>query len=153
MFPAQCEELRINHLTILPVVTNALYMLVHVAGRIILRTSSDIFIFNLRLRVKGCFERGIFWKGPNHVWMASKTSITPSTLSSPVESSWRMMWHVLEVEVLSLKHRPSLPSVPKHEARMWDFQDCRLQSLRLVAFSLSYEGTRSFINQQKPMVR
>ena len=34
-------------------------------GQIILKTSSDVVIFNL----------GLHFEGPNHVWMASKTSI------------------------------------------------------------------------------
>jgi hypothetical protein len=33
-------------------------------------------------------------------------AFAPSTLSS-AEPSWQKMWHGLEVEVLSLKHRPS----------------------------------------------
>ena len=33
-------------------------------------------------------------------------AFTPSTISS-AEPSWQTMWHDLEVEVLSLKHRPS----------------------------------------------
>ena len=33
-------------------------------------------------------------------------AFTPSTLFS-AEPSWQMTWHGLEVEVLSLEHRPS----------------------------------------------
>ena len=56
-----------------------------------------------------------------------------------------MMWHGLKVEVLSLKHQPS--------HRYLDFmQECRTfksVALWLVAFSLNYEGMRSFINKKK----
>ena len=47
---------------------------------------------------------------------SKNTAFTPSTLSS-AQPSWQMMWHGLQVEVFSLKHRPS-HRYPKHEARM-----------------------------------
>jgi hypothetical protein len=42
----------------------------------------------------------------------------PSHLTLAKPKSWQMMWHALKVEVLSLKHRPSHPSITRHEARM-----------------------------------
>ena len=56
MFPLQCDEARINHLTLLLVVTMP-YALGSCDGQIILKTSSDVFVFNLGLR----FE-GLLWK-------------------------------------------------------------------------------------------
>ena len=47
-------------------------------------------------------------------------AFTPSTLSS-VEPSWQMMWHVLIVEVVSLKHPLTLPTITLDDMR----QECR----------------------------
>ena len=65
-------------------------------GHIILRTSNDIFIFNLGL----CFE-GLFWEryiwGPNRVWRALKTSIwntgwvRPEVLMVALIKTWDML--------------------------------------------------------------
>ena len=57
MFLLQCEELRINHVTLFLVATVP-YTCWFLWRQIILRTSSDVFVFNLGLR----FER-LFWEG------------------------------------------------------------------------------------------
>ena len=44
-------------------------------GQIMLRTSSDVFIFNLGLCLKGLFWERYILKGPNRIWRALKTSI------------------------------------------------------------------------------
>ena len=57
MFLVQCEEFRISHLTLFLVVT----MLVGSCGGYnILRTSSDVFIFNSGLSSEGLFERDYY---------------------------------------------------------------------------------------------
>ena len=56
MFPVQREELRINHVTPLLIVTMPLYLIGSCGGQIRLRTSSDIFIFNLELHFKELFR-------------------------------------------------------------------------------------------------
>ena len=43
-------------------------------------------------------------------------AFAPLTQSS-VEPSWQMMWHGLKVEGFK-PQAPSLPSVPRHKARM-----------------------------------
>ena len=55
MFPIQCEEIRINHLTLLLVMT--------CGGQMILRTSSDVFVFNLGLHFEGLFSERCILKG------------------------------------------------------------------------------------------
>jgi hypothetical protein len=59
MFLVQCEVLRINHLT--PFVVTMPYACWF--GRILLRTSSDVFIFNLGLRFEGLFWERCIFKG------------------------------------------------------------------------------------------
>jgi hypothetical protein len=54
MFSIQCEELRINHLAPLLVVTMPT-LVGSCGGQIILRTLSDVFIFNMGLRFEGLF--------------------------------------------------------------------------------------------------
>ena len=60
MLPVQCEEWRINHLTLLLVLPYACWLL---CRHIILRTSSDIFISNLGLRFEGLFWEKCILKG------------------------------------------------------------------------------------------
>ena len=65
MFLVQCKEFIINRLTPLLVVTMSSFCW-SCGEHIIVRTSSDAFIFNLGLRFEGCFERGIFWRAKSH---------------------------------------------------------------------------------------
>ena len=59
---------------------NALRLLVVVAGRVyISRTSSDIFILNLGLRLKGCFLREVYFEGPNCIWSLQSWKLLTGT--------------------------------------------------------------------------
>ena len=76
MFPVQYEELRIPPSTLLLVVTMSPTLVGSCNRQIILRTSSDVFIFNLGLHFDGLFwERHYILKGPNRILRALKTSI------------------------------------------------------------------------------
>jgi hypothetical protein len=57
MFPVQWEELRLNHLTPHLVASDnaLLHLFGSCGGHIILRTSSDLFIFNLGFHIEGLF--------------------------------------------------------------------------------------------------
>jgi hypothetical protein len=75
MFPVQCEELRINHLTLLLVVTTpyACWFLWHAyyTGDFKWRLHFQFGVTFWRV----VFERGILWRAKSHVWRALKTSI------------------------------------------------------------------------------
>ena len=72
-------------------------------------------------------------------------AFTPSTLFSP-EPSWQMMWHGFKMEVLSLKHRPSHWYLDMRQECM-TFKSVSSCPCDWLLFTLSYEGTRSFINK------
>jgi hypothetical protein len=67
MFLMQCKELRIDHLPLLLCIDNALNLLVLVAGKLYwgLQVKSSFSIRGWGL--KGCFERGIFWRAKSHL--------------------------------------------------------------------------------------
>ena len=88
MFLVQCEELRINHLTPLLVVTMPYTCWFFCGGQIILTTSSDVFIFNIELRFEKLFWE-VYFERPNRVWRALKTSILNT-------SDKTYMWYVFE---------------------------------------------------------
>ena len=78
---------------------------------------------------------------------SNNPAFTPSTLSS-AEPSWQMMWHGLKVQVLSLKHRPSYRYLNmRKEYRT--FESVASRPCDWLLSSLSYEGTRSFINKNR----
>ena len=54
MFSVQCEDIRIHHQTPLLVMIMSMFI-DSCGGHIILRTSSDVFIFNLGLHYEGLF--------------------------------------------------------------------------------------------------
>ena len=62
MFPVQCDEWRINHLSPLLVMTMP-YIRWFLWQANYLRTSSDVFILNLGLRFEGLFWERYIWKG------------------------------------------------------------------------------------------
>jgi hypothetical protein len=66
MFSIQCEELRIIHL--IPLLVGTIpYACGSCGGQMMLRTSSDIFIFNLELCLEGFFLKEVYFEGPNRV--------------------------------------------------------------------------------------
>ena len=97
---------------------------------------------NIHLNHHLCSELHFFLK------VGSKnTTSTPSTLSS-VEPSWQMMWHGLQVKVLSPKHRPSHRYLDvRQEYRT--FKSVAPYPCDWLLFSLTYEGMRSFINKNR----
>ena len=75
MFPVQCDERRIDHQTLLLVVTMPcacwfLWRTNHIEDFQV--TSSSC---NLGLRFEGLFGEVLYFEGPNHIWRALKTSI------------------------------------------------------------------------------
>ena len=74
MFPVQCEELRINYLTLLLVVTVP-YACWFLWKRIILRTSGAVFILQFGVAFWRVVLRKIYFEGPIYIWRALKTSI------------------------------------------------------------------------------
>ena len=86
MFWVQCEELRINHLTPLLVVAMPYACWFLWQADSILRTSSDVFIFNLGLRFEGLFWEGYKFEGLDFVWRALNTSILNIALDGSPQS-------------------------------------------------------------------
>ena len=93
MFPVKCEELRINHLIPLLIVTMH-YTCCSCDGQIILRTSSDVFVLQFGVAFLRVVLRDIIFEGPNHVWRALKTSILNTCWHPPVLHVvwWKWDW-------------------------------------------------------------
>ena len=72
---------------------NALRLLILVADRFTLRTSSDVFISNLELHLEGLFLREVYFEGPSRVWRALKTSIlkTGPSQHEPGNELWSLL--------------------------------------------------------------
>jgi hypothetical protein len=67
MFLVQCEELRINHLTPLSVVTNALRLLILVTCKLYWGLQVTSSFSNWGCILKGCFEGGIIWRAKSRL--------------------------------------------------------------------------------------
>ena len=84
MLPIQCEELRVNHLTLLLCIDKCPTLVGSCAEWYILRTSSDVFVFNSGLHFEGLFWERYMLKGPNRIWRALKTLILNNRLRHQV---------------------------------------------------------------------
>ena len=94
MFPIECEELRINHLTLLFVMT------MPYACWFLWRTSSDVFIFNLGLHFGGLFCERYILKGQiafeGH-WRLRSWALNPPTLPPSFNSFPYPCTHLMEL--------------------------------------------------------
>ena len=118
------EESRIDHLPLLLVVTMLYACWLSWRAYYI----EDIFIFNLGLQLKGCFERGVFWRTQIVVEGHRRLSIlnngyTDTTMTTKrvfsVTSSIFFKWHFLSSHVWSWMIETWMRFMPAIETKFW----------------------------------
>ena len=124
MYPIQCEELKINHLTLLLVVTMP-YACWYLWREYYIEDFKWRFLFQFGLAFWRVEMREVYFEGPNRDWRALKTSILNTDLWAPRRSCpykfgthwWLTMGMLLMYNVWS---RPNNPH--SHGATsQWDY--------------------------------